>query len=125
MKNYVLSGDRITVPAPADLASGQAVLIGDLFGVASTSAKLGEPVTLRTHGVFLLAKKPEDVIAIGARLHFDAVAGRLVLAADGPYVAIAWAEAPADSEAVEARITGTALSALMPPVAPPAPPSLT
>jgi|GEM_PF-4444391 len=39
MKNYIQPGDSITVPAPADVKSGDLVVVGDLFGVAQFSAK--------------------------------------------------------------------------------------
>ena len=56
MRNLVQTGDNITVAAaPAALASGEAILIGDsLFGVASGPAESGAEVVLALRGVFTL-----------------------------------------------------------------------
>jgi len=54
--NYIQPGSVVTVTAPADVASGAGVLIGTLFGVATQAAKSGEPLELKTDGVWELAK---------------------------------------------------------------------
>ncbi|MBQ4824381.1 DUF2190 family protein [Leisingera sp. HS039] len=56
MKNYVQPGDNITLTATADVNSGDGVLIGNIFGVATSAAATGEKVTLARHGVFELPK---------------------------------------------------------------------
>ena len=38
MRNYVQPGNTVTVTAPYSVLSGAGVLVGSLFGVASTSA---------------------------------------------------------------------------------------
>lgn len=55
-KNFVQPGSVVTVTAPADTESGAGVLIGTLFGVATHSAKSGEPLEIKTDGVWELAK---------------------------------------------------------------------
>jgi len=42
MKNYVYSGEKIDLDAPAAVTSGDPLLVGSLFGVAQNSAALGE-----------------------------------------------------------------------------------
>ena len=37
MKNFIAVGDRLTFTAPADIASGEGVLVGTLFGVAEAA----------------------------------------------------------------------------------------
>lgn len=56
MKNFIQTGDTVNVTAPYDVNSGGGVLVGTLFGVAVTSAKSGEQVSIKTTGVFELAK---------------------------------------------------------------------
>jgi predicted RecA/RadA family phage recombinase len=56
MKNYLQEGDSVTVPAPANVSSGDGVLLGTLFGVAATDADSGANVTIKTTGVFTLPK---------------------------------------------------------------------
>lgn len=57
MKNYIQEGRMITVAAPiGGVASGDGVVIGALFGVATKTAASGETVTLATDGVFDLPK---------------------------------------------------------------------
>ena len=71
MKNFVQTGDVVTVIAPAATVSGQALLIGSLFGVACTAAASGAPVEIRTVGVFDLPAASADVIAAGAKVYWD------------------------------------------------------
>lgn len=69
MKNYIQSGDVITVAAPADVSSGDFVAIGALFGVAQASAMAGEDVALATRGVFQLPVINAAAIQIGAKVY--------------------------------------------------------
>ena len=71
MKNFVQTGDVVTVIASANIASGQPVLTGALFGVACTSQVSGSPVEVRTVGVFDLPAASADVIAAGAKVYWD------------------------------------------------------
>lgn len=56
MQNFIQVGDQIEVVAPAALASGEGVVIGGMFGVATTAAASGAPVVLRLRGVVTLPK---------------------------------------------------------------------
>ncbi|MFN3646244.1 MAG: DUF2190 family protein [Gemmobacter sp.] len=71
MKNYVQPGDRISVAAPANVASGAGVLVGSLFGVAVHDALSGEPVEIATNGVFDLPKVGSQAWTVGARIYWD------------------------------------------------------
>jgi predicted RecA/RadA family phage recombinase len=77
MKNYVQSGEIITVTAPADCKSGDPVAVGSIFGVACYDAANGTDLELNTDGVFDLPKVTTDVIGQGDRLYFDSTAGKL------------------------------------------------
>jgi predicted RecA/RadA family phage recombinase len=84
MKNFVQRGDMITVTAPTGgVSSGQGVLVGNLFGVAATTAAEGESVEIATIGVYELPKLVSAVIAAGARVAWDDTAKQVVLPATG------------------------------------------
>jgi predicted RecA/RadA family phage recombinase len=71
MKNYISSGDMVTVSAPAAVASGDGVLVGSLFGVAATDADSGAPVEVKTTGVFTLPKTSAQAWTVGAAVYWD------------------------------------------------------
>lgn len=72
MKNYIQPGKTITVPAPADVKSGDLVVVGDLFGVAEFSAAVGDPVEIATEGVFELPKVAAQAWTVGAKIYYVA-----------------------------------------------------
>lgn len=74
MKNYIETGDTLTVPAPAAVKSGGVVIAGQLAGVAATDAAGGEAVAVRTRGVFDLPKAAAQAVTLGAAIHWDAAA---------------------------------------------------
>lgn len=71
MKNLVQPGRTITVTAPANVESGEGVLIGQLFGVAAGDAENGASLDLVTEGVFDLAKATAAVFTVGAPVYWD------------------------------------------------------
>lgn len=83
MKNYVQAGENLTVPAPADTLSGEGVLLGALFGVATANAASGQPVTIVRRGVFTLPKVSAQAWTIGAKVYWDAAAGNVTTTASG------------------------------------------
>ncbi|MET0170910.1 MAG: capsid cement protein [Agrobacterium vaccinii] len=64
-KNFKQPGKTLDVPAPADVKSGDGVLIGKLFGVAQTDAKQGEMFALDREGVWDLPKTEAQAWAVG------------------------------------------------------------
>ena len=46
MKNFIQSGRTLTVSAPADIKSGDLVVVGSLFGVAYCDAAIGADVEI-------------------------------------------------------------------------------
>lgn len=106
MKNYIQPGNNITVAAPAAVASGEGVLIGDLFGVANGDAANGETVVLSTVGVFTLPKAATDVVTVGASLYWDSAEGELTVTATGnTFVGHAVTAAGNPSAAVAVRLS--------------------
>lgn len=77
MKNHVQRGSAITVIAPSGgVVSGQALLVGDLFGVCLHDAAQTLPVVMETEGVFTL-KKATGTINPGVRVFWDDTAKRI------------------------------------------------
>lgn len=71
MKNYVQPGERISLPAPYDVASGAGLLVGSIFGVAMHAALSGAPVETQLTGVASLAKAGSQAWTVGARIYWD------------------------------------------------------
>lgn len=82
MKNFVQPGNYVTVTAPAGgIASGDGVLVGHLFGVATTTAKEGEECEIATNGVYDLAKDTGEALTAGAPVYWNASAGEVTTTA--------------------------------------------
>lgn len=77
MRNFVQNGHTITIPAPAAVNSGEGVLIGALFGVASGTVVAGEDMDMKLVGVFGLPKVAAQAFAIGDVAYWD-VSNKLV-----------------------------------------------
>jgi predicted RecA/RadA family phage recombinase len=71
LRNFIQPGDVVTVAAPATIASGGGVLVGTLFGVAVTDAASGEPVEIKTTGVFTLPKASAQAWTVGVAIYWD------------------------------------------------------
>ncbi len=72
MKNFMQEGDILTVPAPTGgVLSGAVVLINKMVGIAGTDAAEGADVAVRVEGVFSVAVKSADDIAVGDLLYWD------------------------------------------------------
>lgn len=69
--NFIQPGDLLTVPAPADVDSGEGVRVGVLFGVAQHDAVSGAQVTIATTGVHSLPKAPSQAWTVGAAVYWD------------------------------------------------------
>lgn len=83
MQNYKFPGENITLPAPAAVASGEAQLIGSIFGVAQADADIGVPVVYVRRGVFTLPKTSAQAWTVGAKLYWDAAAKVVTTTASG------------------------------------------
>lgn len=51
MRNFIQIGNTISVTAPATVASGDALMVRDLFGIATADAESGKPLELLVAGV--------------------------------------------------------------------------
>ena len=83
MKNYVQPGNTLTLTAPYDLASGDGVKVGSVFGVAAGDAPTGEPVEVALTGVFDLRKTGNQSWSAGNRIYWDDVAREATKTATG------------------------------------------
>jgi predicted RecA/RadA family phage recombinase len=113
MKNYIQEGRMITVAAPAGgVTSGDGVVIGALFGIASKTAAAGETVTLATDGVFDLPKLASAVIAAGDVVAWDDTAKQVNAPATGRYpIGIAIEAAGNGAGTARVRLDGVATAA--------------
>lgn len=77
MKNFVQSGDVISVIAPYQLTSGQGAKVGALFGIAATDAAAGAPVELAPKGVYDISAVSNEAGNQGAKIYWDAIARKV------------------------------------------------
>lgn len=71
MKNYVQPGNTITLTAPYDVASGDGLLVGAIFGVATGAAVNGDPIEAALVGVFDLTKVGSQAWVVGDKIYWD------------------------------------------------------
>lgn len=71
MRNYVQPGNTITLIAPYDVAAGDGLLVGSIFGVATGNAANGETVEISLVGVFDLAKAASQAWSAGDKVYWD------------------------------------------------------
>ncbi|MBV2183849.1 MAG: DUF2190 family protein [Rhizobium sp.] len=71
MKNFISTGDILEVVAPYDVTSGDGVLVGSIFGIASGDAVTGQPVNIKRSGVFDHAKLSAQAWTQGAAIYWD------------------------------------------------------
>ena len=83
MKNYVQPGNTITLAAPYALASGDGLLIGTIFGVASATAALGEAVETNLVGIFDLNKVASQAWSVGDKVYWDNTAKEVTKTSTG------------------------------------------
>jgi predicted RecA/RadA family phage recombinase len=103
MKNYIQPGVNLTLPAPYNLISGDPAKVGEIFGVASQDAPIGNNVDLVTEGVFTLTKVAANAFTIGAKAYWDDTARLITSTASGNMLV---------GVAVEAAIAGNATVAV-------------
>lgn len=103
MKNFVQPGDVLTVTAPADVASGDLVLVGSLFGIATASAKAGAEVEITAGGVYDMPKVSAQAWTQGAPLYWDP-AVKLVTSVAGALTKIGVAAVVAANPSAAGRV---------------------
>jgi predicted RecA/RadA family phage recombinase len=108
MKNNIQKGDVITVAAPAGgIASGDGLIVGNIFGVAAYSAAEDDSLELATTGVYKLPKATAAVLTVGARVAWDNTAKNINLPGTGRFpVGIATEAAGNGITSVAVRLDG-------------------
>lgn len=71
MRNFIQSGDTITLHAPYDTTSGSGVLVGSIFGIACNDALVGTEVELKLTGVFNMLKVVTETWAPGTLVYWS------------------------------------------------------
>lgn len=71
MKNYRSEAAPVTIDAPANVTSGQGLLVGTLFGVVANTAASGAKVGLHVDGVFELPTAAAQAWTAGAAIYWD------------------------------------------------------
>ena len=64
-------GNTITLAAPYDVTSGDGLLVGAIFGIATGSAVNGETVEATLVGIFDLTKAASQAWAAGDKVYWD------------------------------------------------------
>ncbi len=82
MLNMVKEGNVITMAAPANVTSGEGVVVGGLFGVATATVLSGADVELLVEGVVSLPKAAGS-ISPGVLLYWDNTNKRATTTASG------------------------------------------
>jgi len=107
MKTFIQKGNIVTVTTAANIASGDGVLVGSIFGVAAADAAAGDEVEITTTGVFDLPKDAATVIDIGNRVAWDDTAKEIALPGVGLYpVGVATEAAGNGVATVKVRLDG-------------------
>lgn len=75
MRNLVSDGKRINVTLAAVIASGDALQIGDMLGVASVDGAIGDNIAFAIRQTYELPKTTAQVIAAGDVVNWDESAG--------------------------------------------------
>jgi predicted RecA/RadA family phage recombinase len=76
MKNYIQPGHVLTLAAPYDVASGQGLLVGAIFGIATHDALEGAEVETQLTGVVEIAKVGSQAWSAGDKVYWDNTARR-------------------------------------------------
>jgi predicted RecA/RadA family phage recombinase len=105
MQNFIQKGVNLTIPAPANVLSGEVVVVGDLHGVASVSASAGADLVFVTEGVFELSKVAANAFTIGAKVYYDSATKLVTTTATGnTYIGAAVEAAAATTATVQVKL---------------------
>jgi len=107
MQNFVQPGNVVPLAAPYDVASGDGLLVGSIFGVATNAASNGTIVETKLVGVYDLKKKTTDLIAAGAVVYWDNTAKQCtVTATSNTLIGAATEASGSGATAVRVRLNG-------------------
>ena len=105
MRNYIQPGHAITLAAPYDVASGDGLLVGSIFGVATHDASTGAEVEAQLTGVVEITKVGTQAWTAGARVYWDDTNKRATnVATDNTLIGVAVLAVGAGAEEVVGRV---------------------
>lgn len=106
MRNYIQPGVNLTLPAAADIKSGDVFILGAITGIAAGDALEDEMVDVVTSGVFSVDKVGANAFNVGDPVFF-ASATKLAtsVATDNVKLGVAVKVAISGSAAVEVKLT--------------------
>lgn len=83
MKNWLQTGKTIDWVADGNVTSGDFILRGSLFGVATISGVSGDVIPLRVGGVINYAKLNTEAWTFGATVYWDSANSRFTTVSSG------------------------------------------
>lgn len=83
MNNFLQKGYSVDLPAPYAVNSGEGMLVGALFAVASKNALVDEVIAAETKGVFSLKALNTFTGAHGVKVYWDNTARQVTGVASG------------------------------------------
>ncbi len=105
MKNYIQPGHTLTLAAPYDAASGQGLLVGAIFGIATHDAGEGAEIKAQLTGVVEIAKAASQAWSVGDKVYWDNTNRRATtVATDNTAVGVAVLPVGAGAEETLGRV---------------------
>ena len=103
MKNYIQKGAVMsyTNASGSDIASGKAVVIGELVGVATGDIADTESGEVAFEGVFSLPKEAPLVISQGDKVYYDAAANEVDKTNTNAFIGYAFVDAASADTTVQ------------------------
>ena len=106
-KNFIQAGDTLTIPAPAAVTSGGVVIAGNIAGIAQGDAASGEPVDVKTSGVWELPKVGADIATLGVAIYWNSTSKLATVTASGnTKIGVAVEAAGAGVASIKVRLSG-------------------
>ena len=105
MRNYIQPGHVLTLAAPYDVSSGDGLLVGSIFGVATHDALSGAEVEAQLTGVVETTKIGSQAWTAGARVYWDDTNRRTTnVATDNTLIGVAVLAVGAGAEETVGRV---------------------
>ena len=106
MKNYLHEGAVLAFVAGANIVSGQGVLAGSFFGIATGDVANGATGSIQIQGVFAIAKATGVAFAANDRVYWDDTAKKVTTVSSGNrLVGVATAAAISAATALDVKLT--------------------
>ncbi len=106
-KNFIQTGDTITIPAPAAVESGGVVIAGSIAGIAQGDAESGASVDVSTSGVLELPKVGADIATLGVAIYWNSTSKLATVTASGnTKIGVAVEAAGAGTATLKVRLSG-------------------